>query len=1314
MLSNKNVQERLKKEETKKQRFSIRKFTVGAASVLIGVTFMGMSNQTVNADAGVTNRPGVTGINGGSTDATGNKSADDIALSGKDKEKWENKGTSVNYKDIKNKVNELKPKVDASTDDQAASQTKNDHKANTTKSSTENTDFTKNKSQAKKNETYSQKYTDDQLASLSPNDQHINEWKNIVDSYKPNDKNKNNWAKAYDEFNNAWNTWKKSKTEQKDWNTQYVKSLEDSMDALVKSMDQETKAQLQTKWSEVKKQGNSLTPTDLQGWKDLVDNNQALDHDAKTDLNAAWQKWLDDNTKSVASFNELKAKIDSLTKLMSENKDISQDPVADLKDSWGKDKTRLDDHSNADRDDYLASLSSKDLIDYKKALDDYAKLNSDSDWRTKYDDFITAWNNWDQSTKAWSTDRENKRKDFQEKVVPKLDDLINSMDQTDKFNDDYENKYQTNWNAVKDELSKHDTNQISVSVLKQIDLWKDSVDKYNNYLKQSSKNNAAWDDKYSTLNKAWQDWSKETQEWQIKRDSNKQKFVELEDKLADLIGSMQSLQPSERFDGAWQKTSEKLSKATADQVVNLSVEGMQVWKDQLAEYNKLVDLNDATWRVAYAEFIKAWDNWIGTKTNDSQEVQSKFGELVSKIASQNYYQKSWSELKTKLDSANDTQLLSLTPVQLQSWKALIENYNKSGNHVADWEKEYTSFETAWKNWAKAEKPNKDVANAFRTMFDKYVDLVNLLPDAEGKQNSTIKSVADLRDYFDANALLRAANLFHLFGRNVVLSTDTNGNIATQLLTDKVDFGARGESFNHTGGDVYYIENTDQLMGNGFRNPNGNYIIFGSGIKLEITNGVVYANGIKLDHVKPNQVVKIDNFINILDELDKLSKKSKELMNQKTSENVTVDFTDNNNEVIDVSRASSKNGFVYANVNGSDLNKGGTFKIKGLYKENSPALIINVIGSDIQFSPNMTIEGSDGNSFGSGEDHKYPNKVLWNFVDAKNISINSNLMGSVLAPHANFMARTNVDGNIIADTINVTGGETHRWDLHAFYGKNPDDDSKRNPTTGSGSTGNKSIQVPDLPKPVNGKVEVSEVPKNLVLPSFNPGTPLAVSVPLFLFSKKIQVQVPEFSPFVLAVTAPQPEVPDKSDKPDNPGSPDKPDKPGNPDKPDKPDKPDTPGNPDKPDKSNTPPTKPEVPAQPITPEIPQQPTASVIPQQPETPVPVSDFGAKFEKPQAKALEPKTAKKLKNTVHKNRNYKHIYALTSYGKVNNHNKYVKHVKYEKYAATSPQIKKVVNELPQTGEQSHNKAGIFGLALAGLGLLLGLISDKKRGKEN
>lgn len=51
MLSKNNYQERLRKMDDKQERFSIRKFSVGAASVLVGTAVLSMQNvQVAHAD----------------------------------------------------------------------------------------------------------------------------------------------------------------------------------------------------------------------------------------------------------------------------------------------------------------------------------------------------------------------------------------------------------------------------------------------------------------------------------------------------------------------------------------------------------------------------------------------------------------------------------------------------------------------------------------------------------------------------------------------------------------------------------------------------------------------------------------------------------------------------------------------------------------------------------------------------------------------------------------------------------------------------------------------------------------------------------------------------------------------------------------------------------------------------------------------------------------------------------------------------------------------------------------------------------------
>ncbi|KRK93138.1 cell surface protein [Companilactobacillus futsaii JCM 17355] len=65
-----------------------------------------------------------------------------------------------------------------------------------------------------------------------------------------------------------------------------------------------------------------------------------------------------------------------------------------------------------------------------------------------------------------------------------------------------------------------------------------------------------------------------------------------------------------------------------------------------------------------------------------------------------------------------------------------------------------------------------------------------------------------------------------------------------------------------------------------------------------------------------------------------------------------------------------------------------------------------------------------------------NHLLWNFYDSSAgnkqfdgiIEMNNTFQGSVLAPDATINIHHNLDGNIVAEQVNVVGGETHRWDL----------------------------------------------------------------------------------------------------------------------------------------------------------------------------------------------------------------------------------------------------------------------------------------------
>ena len=65
-------------------------------------------------------------------------------------------------------------------------------------------------------------------------------------------------------------------------------------------------------------------------------------------------------------------------------------------------------------------------------------------------------------------------------------------------------------------------------------------------------------------------------------------------------------------------------------------------------------------------------------------------------------------------------------------------------------------------------------------------------------------------------------------------------------------------------------------------------------------------------------------------------------------------------------------------------------------------------------------------------------MLWNFgKELKKLDVSSGyMMGSILAPNAVVTLNVNVDGNIVAEVVNVKGGESHRWDLQPSKPKVP--------------------------------------------------------------------------------------------------------------------------------------------------------------------------------------------------------------------------------------------------------------------------------------
>jgi LPXTG-motif cell wall-anchored protein len=299
-----------------------------------------------------------------------------------------------------------------------------------------------------------------------------------------------------------------------------------------------------------------------------------------------------------------------------------------------------------------------------------------------------------------------------------------------------------------------------------------------------------------------------------------------------------------------------------------------------------------------------------------------------------------------------------------------------------------------------------------------------------KANSSTKKEAALPALPDLdNNLLSKAGSFHIFANEVQIGADVNGNIATQHYISGNEFGTRNESHNYTKGDVYYIETVDQMGSNAFRNSE-NYVVFGEDTKVEIKNGQVFVNGTRMDHLKASAVYKKSGYIDFQKEFDNLTSLANYYARQKQTDGVKVNFENNNNNYIDVSNVAAGTKIIYVTVPTGCLTSSQPLTIKGLSSsEDGPVVVMNVNGS-VNFNTQTKLEYDDGQTISPNEGHSKPNHVLWNFgANGGTLNINSGyLLGSVLNPQGEVNANVNVDGNLIANRVNISGGESHRWDL----------------------------------------------------------------------------------------------------------------------------------------------------------------------------------------------------------------------------------------------------------------------------------------------
>ncbi|TYC45970.1 collagen-binding domain-containing protein, partial [Leuconostoc litchii] len=328
--------------------------------------------------------------------------------------------------------------------------------------------------------------------------------------------------------------------------------------------------------------------------------------------------------------------------------------------------------------------------------------------------------------------------------------------------------------------------------------------------------------------------------------------------------------------------------------------------------------------------------------------------------------------------------------------------------------------------------------------------------AKVQQNDDVKAAPEfiLNDtknfsnikYIDNNNALGIASLFSIFAQNAKLGADVNGNIAVQNLIDaNRDFGTRSNNYNTTTNDVSYIQNINDnktLNDRAFRAENS-VAILGESIKIESNSaGQTEINGGRVSTLTKDNTFQDANSNKYIDfdaYFSSLKLKADTYNASSQTENVISEYSDMNKQFIDVSNVDKNQKFIYVDIDYNKLAGPQDITVKGLSAELlGPTVIFNVKNlpsNDAWIQTKINYEYSNGQTVRqNSENHSMPNHVVWNFGSYQNnINISSGrLLGSVLAPEATVNVGVNVDGNIVGANVNVTGGETHRWDVQTPF------------------------------------------------------------------------------------------------------------------------------------------------------------------------------------------------------------------------------------------------------------------------------------------
>ena len=289
-------------------------------------------------------------------------------------------------------------------------------------------------------------------------------------------------------------------------------------------------------------------------------------------------------------------------------------------------------------------------------------------------------------------------------------------------------------------------------------------------------------------------------------------------------------------------------------------------------------------------------------------------------------------------------------------------------------------------------------------------------------------------YYNASSPLGTAGSFHIVAFNEArLSAHTNGNVLASALYAYSNFGT-----NNFPDELSYVQDYRHVSHTNAASDN-HALAIGSGNTIGfVDNGNAFSiNGTKND--KPVNLIQDVNtaehpFVDLNRVRAEISQISATL-NSFHAANLSYQSAQELNT--DHSKLTLRTPSVVgvASYAASELAStiGGYVQIDGFRTGYNGTVIINVdcAGVSVVNLPQARVV-VDGQLQSTSEVTEfYAGKVIWNFVNANGVTINTHLMtGAVIAPGATVNINQNLNGTVVADNINVRA-ESHRTD---FVGK----------------------------------------------------------------------------------------------------------------------------------------------------------------------------------------------------------------------------------------------------------------------------------------